>query len=61
MTQTTGSMISKIVYFGDKERNEMAAAIHYPEHWDTATYPTLADAIYEIITNEGCSECQTNQ
>lgn len=38
--------------------DEMAKAIHYPEHWDTACYQTLGDAIYEIVTGEGCSECK---
>lgn len=30
---------------------ELAAAIHYPECWDTMTYPTLLDALMEI----GCT------
>ena len=35
----------------------IAEAIHYPEHWDTMAYPTLDDAIWEIVSNSGCSEC----
>jgi hypothetical protein len=35
-----------------------AEAIHYPRCWDTAAYPTLADAIWEALTWAGCSECQ---
>lgn len=33
---------------------DLGSLIHYPEHWDTAAYPTLADALREI----GCSECR---
>lgn len=33
------------------ELREVAAAIHYPDCWDTATYPTLADAAKEIGCN----------
>jgi len=37
-----------------KERQELAGAIHYPDCWDTAAYPTLVSALQEI----GCSEHQ---
>ncbi len=30
--------------------------IHYPSHWDTVAYPTLADALCEI----GCSQCRAH-
>lgn len=50
-----------VLWFDTEERNAMAKAIHYPEHWDTMCYPNLADAVYEIVTNEGCSQCQKNQ
>lgn len=33
------------------------SALHYPKHWDTAAYPTLWDAVHEIVTTTGCSEC----
>ncbi len=33
---------------------EVASIIHYPDCWDTATYPTLRDALEEI----GCSPCK---
>ena len=33
----------------------LAYLIHYPEHWDTACYPTLESALHEI----GCSECRS--
>jgi len=33
--------------------DEIERAIHYPECWDTMTYPTLLDAIKEL----GCNEC----
>lgn len=36
----------------------MAAAIHYPEHWDTSVYPTLEDAILAVLTWHGCPRCQ---
>ena len=38
-------------------RDKLAAQIHYPGCWDTAAYPTLEDAVYEIIDHKGCSEC----
>jgi hypothetical protein len=34
--------------------SNIGALIHYPEHWDTACYETLEDALHEI----GCSECR---
>jgi len=36
------------------ERDRLASAIHYPEHWDTTAYPTLYDALNEI----GCNQCE---
>lgn len=36
--------------------DEISRKIHYPKCWDTACYPTLADAIIEIVTSAGCSE-----
>ena len=33
------------------ELTELEAALHYPECWDTMTYPTFLDALLEI----GCS------
>lgn len=41
-------------------REKIAVQIHYPQCWDTAAYPTLEDAIYEIL-DQGCSECQNKQ
>lgn len=35
----------------------LAELIHYPQHWDTACYPTLESALHEI----GCSECRGHQ
>ncbi len=43
---------------------DIARAIHYPECWDTATFPTLASALWEmVILEEGdkCSECREAQ
>ena len=37
---------------------EIAAAIHYPNCWDTATYPTLESAIWEIVADFKCSNDQ---
>lgn len=43
-----------MAYHKIKQRIEsLAGLIHYPQHWDTACYPTLEDALEEI----GCSEC----
>lgn len=39
-----------------KYPDEWARAIHYPECWDTAAYPTLHDAIHEVVTCCGCVE-----
>ena len=36
---------------------ELARLIHYPEHWDTAAYPSILDAIRECLSCAGCSEC----
>jgi len=38
-----------------EEHKAMAAAIHYPECWDTAAYPTLEDAMAEIYAWFKCS------
>lgn len=37
--------------------DKYARLIHYPECWDTAAYPTLADAIWESLAWSGCSTC----
>lgn len=37
---------------------DFARAIHYPEHWDMAAYPTLESAIWEALSCAGCSECK---
>jgi len=36
------------------ELDRIAAAIDYPEDWDTAAYPTISDAIVEIVE---CAKC----
>lgn len=46
----------KAVGFTPKEATELARYIHYPQCWDIAAYPKLGDAIYEIVSNAGCSE-----
>lgn len=35
--------------------DDIAKHIHYPECWDTMAYPTLKDAIVEIVYSAGCS------
>ncbi|MBU6488274.1 MAG: hypothetical protein KGQ57_10645, partial [Burkholderiales bacterium] len=44
-------------------RNKIAAALHYPDHWDTAAYPTLDDAAWEAMAcaKLTCSECGERQ
>lgn len=32
-------------------------AIHYPDCWDTAAYPTLESALNEVYAHFKCSEC----
>jgi len=39
----------------DEQLEKIASLIHYPECWDTVTYPTLFDAINEIGIQ--CSAC----
>lgn len=34
---------------------DAAKLIHYPECWDTAAYPTLHDALHEILNP--CPTC----
>jgi hypothetical protein len=36
----------------------IAAAIHYPDHWDTAAYPTAESALSELTAWFKCSECK---
>lgn len=51
------SQTVSVTMFGSAELTDelraVAAAIHYPDCWDTAAYPTLASAALEI----GCNEC----
>jgi hypothetical protein len=35
-----------------------ATLIHYPQHWDTAAYPTLESAVREALSWAGCSACK---
>lgn len=36
---------------------KLAQLIHFPDHWDTAAYPTLRDALKETLSSFQCSEC----
>lgn len=40
------------------ELSALAAAIHYPECWDTAAYPDLLSALREVTASAGCSVCK---
>ncbi len=45
-------------YFIQKHQRELdriVKELHYPECWDTMTYPTVYDALYE---SANCSECK---
>jgi len=50
------ALIQQGLFFREGAATRLAKYIHYPECWDTAAYPTLADAIFQIVTNAGCSE-----
>lgn len=55
-SQTTLEPSKLMTHFSGEESERMAKMIHYPECWDTACYPTLAEAIYNIVVCAGCSE-----
>jgi hypothetical protein len=38
-------------------KDSIAEAFHYPACWDTAAYPTLADALSAVYDRFKCSEC----
>jgi hypothetical protein len=40
------------------QNDRIAELLHYPQCWDTAAYPTLADAMIEVAGAAGCSECK---
>lgn len=40
-------------------QQEPGQAIHYPQCWDTAAYPTLESALSEVYASFKCSECST--
>lgn len=44
-------------------RVKIAVALHYPDHWDSAAYPTLDHAAWEAIAAAKltCSECGERQ
>lgn len=42
------------------ERKALAEAIHYPDCWDTAAYPTLADALSEVAASFRCTNQDTH-
>lgn len=52
----------------DNEDIKIAKAIHYPVCWDTAAYPTLASALWEMVSFKAssdniatCSTCKKSQ
>ena len=42
-----------------KADNEIRKKIHYPGCWDTAAYPTLASALWELIHIDKGKLCPT--
>ena len=42
-----------------EQMGRMAEKVHYPDCWDTAAYPTLADAVCEIAHCDP-QQCQQN-
>lgn len=40
---------------GEITASYIATQLHYPEHWDTAAYPTVADALIEVIAHFQCT------
>lgn len=46
--------------FPDAVREKITRALHYPDCWDTAAYPTLDTAILESMSNFICSTCLDN-
>jgi hypothetical protein len=57
------SLLSAYEEFGQPEapavavNEDLGKAIHYPECWDVAAYPTVAHAISELTTCFQCGEC----
>ena len=43
----------------DYDRDEIARVIHYPDHWDTINYPTLGDALIEVVAGFQC-QCKND-
>jgi len=45
--------------FNIRAISKVASIIHYPECWDTMAYPTIADALCELLTcsEHECSTC----
>ena len=44
----------------DGTRERIAKALHYPDCWDTAAYPTLDTAVLESLNSFLCSECMAS-
>ncbi len=45
------------LYAAAQAKPDVAKMIHYPECWDTAAYPTIDDAMREIVAFK-CADCQ---
>jgi hypothetical protein len=41
--------------------NEISKIIHYPDCWDTVAYPSLIDAVHEIVSCNFICECQSGK
>ncbi len=58
MSETPDEIIERQGQMIVKQAEELQAIankIHYPDCWDTMTYPTLLDAVHECY--DGCCEC----
>lgn len=42
-------LISKVI--------KISESLHYPECWDTEAYPTVFDAVFEVLATSKCSVC----
>jgi hypothetical protein len=59
VSATEGSLTKLVRLAVERDRQELAKAIHYPDCWDTACYDTLESALAELAagffcTNDDC-------
>ena len=53
-------MTSKVIHKPHPHLNALADAIHWPECWDTAAYPTLTSALSEVAASFRCTNQDTH-